>query len=161
MGLFDKVRKKDNGEETTAAVTATGLELSEATEPPIAVASGPETPVSPSEDGGGTSSDEQEQPAVAEGGLAVDRDLEQLGQEQLEDALPDGGALDLEDEPEADPESDDGDGDELMDIFTGEEEEDVDLSALTDSLDDIEIKALLTEASEVSDRLKAHVGQDR
>ena len=56
---------------------------------------------------------------------------------------------DDDEQAESESESDDDVDDGLMDIFTSEEEEDVDLSSLTDSLTDVEIGSLLAEARDV------------
>ena len=49
--------------------------------------------------------------------------------------------------------------DDLMSIFTSEEEEDEELSALTVGLEDVDAAALLTQARELADRLRSAHGQ--
>ena len=48
---------------------------------------------------------------------------------------------------------DDDGGDDLMEIFSSEEEEDVDLAALTQSLEEIDVPSLLSLANDVSTEL--------
>ena len=65
------------------------------------------------------------------------------------------GGADMEDEPEADSEEDEDD--DLMDIFASEEEQDVDLSALTDSLVEVDIESLLAETRDVLASLRERI----
>ena len=75
------------------------------------------------------------------------------------------GAQDSETEPEVtsseedgeDPSDEDADldlADDLMSIFTSEEEEDEELSALTANLEDVDASALLIQARELVQRLR-------
>ena len=65
---------------------------------------------------------------------------------------------DDEDQPAAEDDPEDAEVDDLMDIFASEEEEDVDLSALTGSLLDVDVRSLLTEATDISNSLRELVG---
>ena len=51
--------------------------------------------------------------------------------------------------------------DSLMDIFASEEEEDTDLSVLTQGLEDVDIQSLLAEAKNVASRLRTLVESQR
>ena len=48
-------------------------------------------------------------------------------------------------------------GDDLMDIFTSEEEDDADMSAMTDDLEELDLHSLLAEAIDVAAELRAYV----
>ena len=77
--------------------------------------------------------------------------LDELRDEGTREQQADVG-LDAGDGPES--EGEEAEGDDLMDIFSSEQEEDVDLSALTDNLDDLDVDSLLAEASDVSVKLR-------
>lgn len=66
-----------------------------------------------------------------------------------------------EEQPAAEADPEDAEVDDLMDIFSSEEEEDVDLSALTGSLPDVDLRSLLTEATEISNSLRELVGDGK
>ena len=75
-----------------------------------------------------------------------------------QDALA-GLGEDVEDEPSTggtvlSPDGEDDTSDSMMDIFTSEEEEDVDLSNMTRNLVEISMEELLTEAMEVAEQLR-------
>ena len=64
---------------------------------------------------------------------------------------------------EASPEKSDEDdvSDSLLDISASEEEDDADLSALTQGLEEVDIHSLLAEAKNVASRLRAFVESQR
>ena len=68
---------------------------------------------------------------------------------------------DDEDQPAAKDDSEDAEVDDLMEIFASEEEEDVDLSALTGSLLEVDVRSLITEATEISNSLRELVGDGK
>ena len=71
------------------------------------------------------------------------------------------GAVELEEEKAVEAEKDAADGDaadedaDLLSLFDSEEEEDIDMAALTTNLVDIDCESLLDEALDVSARLKS------
>ena len=66
-----------------------------------------------------------------------------------------------EEAEEAEESDEDDVSDSLMDIFASEEEEDTDLSALTQGLEDVDIQSLLAEAKNVASRLRTLVESQR
>jgi hypothetical protein len=150
MGFFDKAPKKNKAEESNPPETQVNFPLSMPPE---------ESPPDASQ-AGSVATSEAEPP---------DRDLEEVGPEQgpgthsdlggesvAGDILSAANGLEAEDEPSGDTDP----GDELMDIFTSEEEEDVDLSVLTEGLEELQMQSLLAEARDVSAGLRAFNNRD-
>ena len=141
MGLFKKVRSKDKGEgeEATEATLASPLSQS-----PTPVEEPEATPEEATADGPGT--DETETAPGSEG-----LDLEGvLGPLEGDDQVTGDPDVDEDSESSSDEEGDD----DLMDIFASQEEEDVDMTALTDSLEEIDTESLIAEARDVSSNLR-------
>ena len=141
MGFLKKVLSREKDEEAEAATVVDNLPVSEALDVDVA---------SPPLNLGDTSAADEEDVLAQYADLADSADPPVA---PVEDGpAADGPAAALVEEPdETETESDDND---LMDIFTTEEEEDAVLSAMTDSLEDLDIHSLLAEAIDVSAELQ-------
>ena len=74
-----------------------------------------------------------------------------LVDKQPSDEAEPAGAVD------GDAEGEDGDPDDLMSIFTSEEEQDEDLAAMTRDLEDVDAASLLTQLRDISAQLQSRV----
>ena len=137
MGLLDKVRTKGKEDEPTPADIKAADDSQDPAPPDV-------VPAAPVVD--------TEESAVPAGEASVlDQALADIAQEpEAGDALADA------DDPA--PEPDMNDGDELMDIFSDEIEEDVDISALTEDLEELDVESLVIEAKAIAARLREALG---
>ena len=142
MGLLGRGRSKGKGkeDETMAAGPAEDLPLDEATKESEREAATPELTIS---EGPESASGMVETGSLE--GLIDDADLQE----------DDGEALDVDDDAAPQQEGDDG----LMDIFSSEVEDDVDLSALTEGLEELSAQSLLDEARRISADLSEFLGE--
>ena len=113
MGLFDKARNKQGGEKSEDTDSTLDRPLSEAVEGSAPDAGRAEDAVAAVQEGN-ADGDGAGSPAVGEEGDPLD-----------------------EHRDEGDENQQGGDGDDLLELFASEEEEDVDLSALTESLEEL------------------------
>ncbi len=144
MGLLGKMKKNGNQEvaaQPEASVSFPVTEVAQAKESPADL-----SPIESTEGG------------VVEGNDDEAPETPTIAQEIEAPPSPSDEGPDSDAAPEGEGEEDDG-GEDLMDIFTSEEEEDVDLFALTDSLVTIEAGDLLGEAQDISARLKEHLAK--
>lgn len=131
MGLFDRKKKKADPDKAQAGGNAAVAEA------PEAVAGGPgEMDIGPQ-----TAQEAAEPPQADDEALLFTAS----DQEEEDDAGLPGVQEDEEDEDDLS---------DLMDIFTSEEEEDIDLVALTRDLEDVSVEELLEEALQVEARLR-------
>ena len=84
----------------------------------------------------------ENEPAAPEVIAPSNGDLDEAG-----DPSGNGAGIQLDDPAEGDDEDVD---DSLMDVFTSEAEEDVDLSAMTQRLEDVDARSLLAEAMDIA-----------
>ncbi len=174
MGLFDKIINRNKGDDGTASSPAMDFPLSGPAED-----SGPR--VAPPSNSRGAGSDVEKSEEEQRLDL-LDHYLDQGGVEQQDkvgrldvgqgdagqQGVGQGGAghqdllgslvAENEDEPTSGDNAGKGLGDDLMDIFTSDEEEDLDLSALTTGLEDVDSEELLAMAVEISNDLREFVG---
>ncbi len=85
---------------------------------------------------------------------------EQASELSILDSALGGGTDSLDDESDEEGDTQDGDDElsqDLLDIFAGEAEVDVDLAALTHGLEDVDAASLLTQAQQVLALLKRNI----
>jgi hypothetical protein len=85
---------------------------------------------------------------------------EQASELSILDSALEGGIGSLDDESDGEDDTQDGEDElsqDLLDIFAGEAEVDVDLAALTHGLEDVDAASLLTQAQQVLALLKRNI----
>ena len=130
MGLLSKVMSRDKDvERRETDEPSSKLPREEALEEAL-------DPGAPPTPGPGVGEDADEAGVLAQYAELTESNVEEAGDEK---------------EPDADGDMD------LMNIFTSDEEEDVALSAMTQSLEDIDMHALLAEVIDLAAELREHV----
>ena len=144
MGLFDKRSGRETEEDAVALTGVADVPPGDA--PDSSVAAGTDS-------NGAVDGDNEIVPSVDD---PASEPPETTGLLDDEDGIQGLSAVEGDDvsEPGATGDADD----DLLSIFENEEEEDVDLSALTGSLEQIDIESLLVEARDVFARLEAMTG---